>query len=579
MNNLDLGFAKDMMSVVGTKRRVTSSGAGIARGLLTLGSAAIAILLTGTAVAQTEANLTTGTGNFQITNDPKIYAADDHDVLDGCIAPGGPYKLLRFDFKSQNEGTADVVMAPVPPAGQSNDTYVWATSHGHHHIPNFNFYDLLDPLTRANRAPGLKQAFCLMDVEKQDPNAPAAKFNCTTQGVTKGWADVYGAGLACQYINITGIPDGTYVLAARTNASKIVPEADQYDNGKTTRLTISGNTVTVGAPTYQSSVEILPWTSAGVPLGTAVSWGNNRYDFFYRQPGTGSLYHKFQDPVTGTWGPSTAGTLVGPAIVGAPSAATYDKDRLDVFSRTTANKLSHSIWTPSGWFTETFQVSVGAPPSTIAPSKRRLMVMYVNTSGALQYQWFNGNSWSSGSFPGTYVSEAPALTSSGAETVHVFVRNASGETLWNKFTNGTWSSFVNLGGVITAPPSAASWNVNRIDLVGRGTNNSLYRNVWTGGTTWTGWFYDGADNLASGPVVMSNGPNKLDIFYYQVDGTVMYYRHWRWDNGWTYNTPSAWASGGGINNNVNLFVSSFGDPSFGLFHTINDGSVRMRPYW
>jgi|GEM_PF-2457802 len=579
MQSLYLGYAKDMMGVVGTKRRATWIGAGTARAVLTLGSTAIAILLAGTAAAQTEANLTTGTSGFYITTNETFTAASG-DVADGCIAAGGPYKLLRFDFKSQNEGNADVVMAPIPPSGQSNSTYVWSAAHGHHHIPDFNFYDLLDPVTRANRAPGLKQAFCLMDVEKQDPNAPAAKFNCGSQGVTRGWADVYGSSLPCQYINITGIPDGSYVLAARTTASKIVPEADQYDNGKITRLTISGNTVTVGAPSYQSSIEILAPTSAGVPLSTAVSWGNNRYDFFYREPASGNLYHKSQNPLTGAWAPSGAGTLVGPAIVGAPSAGAYDKNRLDVFSRTTTNKLSHSLWTPSGgWFTETFQVSVGAPPTFIAPSFRRLMVMFVDTSGALRYQWFNGSAWSSGVLPGTYVAEAPALTSSGAETVHVFVRNASGQTLWNVFTNGAWSSFVNLGGVITAPPSAASWNVNRVDLVGRGTDNSLYRNVWTGGTTWSGWFYDGADNLASGPVVMSNGPNKLEIFYYEVSGFT-YYRHWRWDGSqWTYNTPSAWASGGGINSNVNLFLSSFGDPQFGLFHTINDGSVRMRPYW
>ena len=69
---------------------------------------------------------------------------------------------------------------------------------------------------------GAKTGFCFLDVVTYNlslPSAPQTK-RCTDSqtrasvnvkaGISVGWADKYGAGLANQWIKINGLPDGTY---------------------------------------------------------------------------------------------------------------------------------------------------------------------------------------------------------------------------------------------------------------------------------------------------------------------------------------------------------------------------------
>ena len=55
-----------------------------------------------------------------------------------------------------------------------------------------------------------------------------------------GWKDVYWSGLACQFINITGVADGNYSLVAETNVSRLATEGRVYDNRVAQRLAIAG---------------------------------------------------------------------------------------------------------------------------------------------------------------------------------------------------------------------------------------------------------------------------------------------------------------------------------------------------
>jgi hypothetical protein len=551
--------------------------------VIAMGAGTLVALASGPALAQPmmfEPNLSTDIMNFSIQTNVSFTATSD-DVLDGCIAAGGPYKLLRFDFKSRNHGNADATVGPPPPSGQSNDVFVWSPAHGHHHIREFNFYDLLDPGNGSNKAPGLKQAFCLMDIEQHDPNAPPGQYNCGNQGLTRGWTDVYSAGLPCQFVNITNVPNGTYVLVARTNASKLLAEADPYDNGRAVRMTISGSTVTTSSPTYASSVQVTPPNASGLPLGSAVSWGTNRFDLFYRNPTDGRLYRKSQDATTGAWSPSGAGQLMsGPAIVGAPSATAKDMGRIDVFARTTSNTVAH-WWTSNGssWSNETWNVTVTGSPVTVAPNKTNVMVVFPRPGGNLQARWWTGSTWQQTDLGnGSFAAEPPALVASSFNVMHVLQRDTAG-AVWHRVFQpaGGWWAWEGLGGILTAPPSAASWNVGRVDVVGRGTDNALYHNVVTLGSPASGWFWEGGTNLANGPVIISTAPDRLDVLYYENSGGTIFYRHRRWNgSAWVASSPSAFA---GITSSVNLYMTTFGEPHWGLFHTINDGSIRLRQYW
>jgi hypothetical protein len=191
-------------------------------------------------------NLVTKVRGFYI--EERDFPADSHDVQDGCITAGG-HRVLRFDFLSHNAGNADLVIGS--PAARP-DLFVWSPGHGHYHLKDFNEFLLFD--AGGNLATvGYKQAFCAIDIERIDPWAPAApQFNdCNSnQGISAGYADVYGSGLACQFIVIDGLPDGDYTLQSTTNAQHKVPEDCYGDNTIWTGLRIAGNVVTTIDPPY-----------------------------------------------------------------------------------------------------------------------------------------------------------------------------------------------------------------------------------------------------------------------------------------------------------------------------------------
>ena len=93
---------------------------------------------------------------------------------------------------------------------------------------------------------GYKQAFCLVDIEHRSPWGPSSPqfTNCNTnQGISSGWADLYNAGLACQFVVIDDVPDGDYVLRSTTNAQHLLPEDTYDDNTIYTLLRIQSDTV------------------------------------------------------------------------------------------------------------------------------------------------------------------------------------------------------------------------------------------------------------------------------------------------------------------------------------------------
>ena len=186
------------------------------------------------------ANLVTIVRNFAISTEN--FAANSHDVQDGCVTPGS-HRIMRFDFLSHNAGDADIVVGS--PAARP-DLFVWSAAHGHYHLKDFNEFNLYDTSGQKVQI-GHKQAFCLIDVERIHPTARAdAQFNgCNVnQGISAGWADLYNAGLACQYIVIDGIANGDYTLQSTTNSKHVVHEDCYSDNTMWTGLRIKENSVT-----------------------------------------------------------------------------------------------------------------------------------------------------------------------------------------------------------------------------------------------------------------------------------------------------------------------------------------------
>uniref|UniRef100_G3PXK2 Lysyl oxidase homolog n=1 Tax=Gasterosteus aculeatus aculeatus TaxID=481459 RepID=G3PXK2_GASAC len=115
--------------------------------------------------------------------------------------------LLRFPQKVKNQGTTDFL--PVKPRYQ----WDWHSCHQHFHsMEAFSNYDLLDITTERKVAEGHKASFCLEDTGC-DPGF-RRRYACTshTQGLSPGCHDTYAANIDCQWIDITDVPPGNYIL-------------------------------------------------------------------------------------------------------------------------------------------------------------------------------------------------------------------------------------------------------------------------------------------------------------------------------------------------------------------------------
>ncbi|KAM7392968.1 hypothetical protein PAMA_007877 [Pampus argenteus] len=133
--------------------------------------------------------------------------------------------LLRFPQKVKNQGTADFLPS------RPRYSWEWHSCHRHYHsMDEFSHYDLLDATTQHSVAEGHKASFCLEDTSCD--HGYYRRFACTahTQGLSPGCYDTYNADIDCQWIDITDVKPGNYVLKVSVNPSYQVPESDYTNN-------------------------------------------------------------------------------------------------------------------------------------------------------------------------------------------------------------------------------------------------------------------------------------------------------------------------------------------------------------
>ncbi|MBN3303186.1 LYOX oxidase, partial [Amia calva] len=146
--------------------------------------------------------------------------------------------LLRFPQRVKNQGTADFL--PVKPRHQ----WEWHSCHQHYHsMDAFSNYDLLEVSSGRKVAEGHKASFCLEDTSC-DPGV-RRRYACTahTQGLGPGCYDTYNANIDCQWIDITDVPPGNYILKVTVNPSFQVQESDFSNNIVRCDITYTGSYV------------------------------------------------------------------------------------------------------------------------------------------------------------------------------------------------------------------------------------------------------------------------------------------------------------------------------------------------
>lgn len=132
-------------------------------------------------------------------------------IAEGCLTGYGTREILRFSTRIANIGDLDYYIG-TPSANP--DQFEFQNCHGHTHYKGYAEYLLYDAQGQ-ELAVGFKNGFCVMDIDCN--GGGSGQYGCGNMGISAGCADVYGSGTSCNWIDITGVPEGTYTLVVRTN--------------------------------------------------------------------------------------------------------------------------------------------------------------------------------------------------------------------------------------------------------------------------------------------------------------------------------------------------------------------------
>ena len=154
-------------------------------------------------------------------------------------SPRSERKLLRFDSFTTNYGLRD--FTPV----LNRADWQWHQCHRHYHSYEvFVEYDLLN-FDGEKVAEGHKASFCLEDSICDSGTSRRYRCGGSAQGISVNCGDLYPRYLDCQWIDITGVPDGSYVVQAYVNPTELVIESDRRNNVIQCNIQLQGHQLTV----------------------------------------------------------------------------------------------------------------------------------------------------------------------------------------------------------------------------------------------------------------------------------------------------------------------------------------------
>lgn len=189
----------------------------------------------------------------------EVFSAEDCPVVEGATQ-AGVRQLLRFTYSSPNHGDGDLIV------GDPSDHPRWfefSACHDHYHFREYADYRLWEPAryeqwdayrtanpdvpaeqALANNpaiAAGLiigeKRGFCIIDIAPSTtpggpvPDPDGKYYDCEeNQGISRGWADTYDLLLDGQWIDITDVAPGAYILEAEVNAEHVYVETSYSNN-------------------------------------------------------------------------------------------------------------------------------------------------------------------------------------------------------------------------------------------------------------------------------------------------------------------------------------------------------------
>ncbi|HKO95201.1 MAG TPA: lysyl oxidase family protein [Polyangiaceae bacterium] len=152
-----------------------------------------------------------------------IYRYIDGDscaMAENCVTGLGWRRLLQFDASIKNVGAdalhigdVDLLLGSQDTLLASHNIFVYSACHEHYHFTHYGEFELQSEDT----ALGNKQAFCLQSTTRYGNNETSPLTHpygsCAYQGIQAGWGDDYGAGIECQWIDVSDVAPSAPVNA------------------------------------------------------------------------------------------------------------------------------------------------------------------------------------------------------------------------------------------------------------------------------------------------------------------------------------------------------------------------------
>lgn len=139
-----------------------------------------------------------------------VNSTDPCLIEEGCLQGYGLRDVIRFTTWIENIGQLDYYIGE---PSYDNNQFTWHNCHNHFHYDGYAEY-LVFKENGAEIPLGFKNGFCVIDL---GCNTGTPKYGCGNMGISAGCYDIYGSSLACQWFDVTDIPDGRYTFVARIN--------------------------------------------------------------------------------------------------------------------------------------------------------------------------------------------------------------------------------------------------------------------------------------------------------------------------------------------------------------------------
>ena len=132
----------------------------------------------------------------------RYFAPNSCALAEACVNGSGWRRLLQFDATAHNLSAAPLNIGPIVAENPLTNMFEYNSCHAHFHFQNYGEFQL------GESSQPSKQAFCIESTSRFSNNelSPLTHpYTCANQGIQAGWVDEYGAGLDCQWIDITDL--------------------------------------------------------------------------------------------------------------------------------------------------------------------------------------------------------------------------------------------------------------------------------------------------------------------------------------------------------------------------------------